>query len=33
MGSGQGVHVIEFAIGTAAIVIWSSVPTGEASLH
>ena len=32
MGSSQSVHVINFAIRTAAIVIWRSVPACQASL-
>src|ERR1700678_3177142 len=33
MGSGHGVHVVDFAVRTSALVIWASVPTGEASFH
>jgi hypothetical protein len=33
MGSGHRVHVVKFAIGTAAIVIGGSIPACEASFH
>jgi len=33
MGRGHGVHVVDFAIRTTPVVIWASIPTGEARLH
>jgi hypothetical protein len=33
MGSGHGVHVIDLAIGSAALVVWSAVPTGKSGFH
>jgi len=33
VGGGHGVHVVDFAVGTAAVVIRASVPAGETSLY